>query len=358
MADSMEAFWGRLGAFADPVNQLADASCGCALNADLGADGSATIDATEAMSRVVSQYVALSKQGETLRQMMSVGVKIPCDVWSAYANARLDYMRKSQYLFDQLTAKDITVDQVVYSGGKPKVDPNDPSKVVTLQVQAPLRPPAFVGIDQQCPGVPVMAGASFAGALGWERTPISLGSVSSSTLVALGTAAGTGVLMLMSAGMPLGLAGYGAYKTVKKVAAIWQDYDASPSRILTAYTGCFQAAVSAGMTAADAAKSCSAVQTSAQAAAIERTKAQNPPDSGLGFWGWLGVGAGVFIVLSIGVRYLRGRMAGVASAARMIAPVGDALDFGRPRARRKRRAGSATNPILIGDLYLHPRGRQ
>jgi hypothetical protein len=349
MADSMEAFWGRLGTFADPVNQLAEASCGCALgdeasSFELGATG-ASIDASAALSKVVAQYVALSTQGETLRQLMAAGVKVPCDVWLAYANARQDYMTKSQYLFDQLAAKNVTVEQVIYSGGKPKLDPNDASRVATLQVQAPLRPPAFVGVNERCPDVPVMSGVNLQGAIGWEPTPLGGSSIPSSTLVALGTAAGTGVLMLMSAGMPLGLAAYGSYKTIKQIAAFWQDYDASPSRVLAAYTGCFQAEVKAGASTADAAKHCSLIQASATQARVAVAQAQGKPSSGMGFWGWLGIGAGAFILLTVGVKLLRGSI----RAAIPIPGVGES--FGR--SRRSRRGA----PILLGDLYLHPGGR-
>jgi hypothetical protein len=351
MADTLEAFYGHLGALADPVNQLADASCGCALGL---APGEATVDATLAVSKVLGQYAALSAQGETLRQMLVAGAKIPCDVWLAYANARQDYITKSQYVFDQLAAKGVTIEQVVYSGGKPKPDPSDPSKVMSLQVQAPLRPPAFVGIDQQCPGVPVMSGANFRGALGWERTPYQLGSVSSSLLMTLGTAAGTGVLMLMSAGMPIGLATYGSYKVMKTIAVVLQDYDASPSRILAAYTGCFQAAVKAGVSAVEAAKQCSAVQTAAEKSREAVAKAQ--ASGGLGFWGWLGVGTAVVILGSIVFRFVRGRVSlatRVARAAVADGALGRAT--GKPREQWASRPG---DPILLGDLYYQPRGRR
>ena len=338
----MEAFWGRLGAFADPVNRLADAACGCAL-----AGGEQTLDASEAASRVISQYAALSTQGETLRQMLAAGVKIPCEVWRAYATARQDYLTKSQPFFDQLAAKNVTLEQVVFSGGKPKPDPSDPNKFVTLRVQAPLRPPAFVGINKECPTVPVMYGANLQGDIGWEPVPILQGSVSSSVLTALGTAGATMLLLIAGNGTTLGLAGYGAYKTYKQVVVVLQDYDASPSRILAAYTACFQAAVKAGVAPTDAAKQCKDVQTSADAArvAVAQAKAK-PGESGIGFWAWIGIGAAVIVVGSIVIRVIRSR---VGAAARLLSPVGE---IGRAPRRSR-----GHEPILLGDLYFQPRGR-
>jgi hypothetical protein len=342
MADAMDAFWGRLGAFADPVNQLADASCGCSFGAS-----AQSVDATAAMSRIVSQYVALSVQGENLRQIMATGVQIPCDVWVAYATARKDYLTKSQAVFDQLSAKGITVEQVVYSQGKPRIDPTDPNKVVTLQVQAPLRPPAFVGITQQCPSAPVMSG--FSGALGWERTPIQLGSIPATALTAIGTAT-TAMLSLFISGTLVGLAGQSAYQTFKSVAVILQDYNSSPSRILAAYTACFQATVKAGVPAMTANKQCFGVQTSAQQARVTEAQAKAAAAaeaaSGLGFWGWLGVGAAVVIAGSILFGALRKRLAPMTA----LLPVGDAMPSLPAGSYSK-----PSDPILLGDLYYHPR---
>jgi len=331
MADTMDAFWNRLGA--------------CCLGAS-----TQSIDATLAMSRIVGQYVALSVQAENLRQIMAKGVQIPCDVWHAYAAARRDYLVKSQAVFDQLAAKGVTVEQVVYSGGKPKIDPTDPNKVVSVQVQAPLRPPAFVGISQQCPGVPVMSGTSLRGSLGWERTPILLSAVPASVVRALGTAT-MATLTLFAAGTPVGLAAQNAYQTYKSIAVILQDYDSSPSRILTAYTGCFQAAIKAGLSASDANKQCSAVQASAQQARVSEAQAKAAAAAaaagGLGFWGWLGVGAAVILVGSILIRYIRSRLA----------PVAALLPVGEPGSLPRGRYSKPGDPILLGDLYYHPRGQ-
>jgi hypothetical protein len=338
MAGSLEDFYARLGeSVGSPVIDV-----DYTVKDAAPAFGGASIDATAAMAKVVTQYVALSGQGETLRQMLTVGVKIPCEVWAAYASARQDYLTKSKYLFDQLAAKGVTVEQVVYSGGQPQLDPQNPTKVRTLQVAAPLRPPAFVGINQQCPSVPVMSGARFGGTIGWEPVPI-LNGVDSSTFAALGANAFQAAVFLVSGVTPLGLAGYGAYKTLKQVAAIWEDYDASASRILVAYTGCFQAAVKSGMSAADAARSCQAVQAAANTARVAVAQANASAANGLGFWGWLGVGAGVVILGSIVLKYVRGR---AGAAARLISPMGCPT------------APEALDGVALGELYFRPRRRR
>lgn len=340
--DTMAAFWGRLGAFADPVNQLADASCGCALG---GAAGS-TIDATEAMSKVVAQYVALSSQGEILRQMIAAGAQIPCAAWEAYASARQDYLAKSQPLFDQLAAKGITVEQVVFSGGQPVVDPVDSTKVKTLRVQAPLRPPAFVGINQQCPTVPNMSSASLRGAMGWEPLPVQLASAAKTILTAIGSLAAGATLVLLAGGLPMGVVGLGIYKTIKQIAVTWHDYDPSPSKTLSAFTACFQNAVKTGAAAADANKRC---------ASAPAVKVLTPPSSSWSTGTWIGIGAGV-ILLGLLWRALRGRAVESAPAT---AGAGAGTEIAPAYPDRARRwVARAGTPILLGDLYWHPRGRR
>ena len=296
------------------------------------------MDATQAMSRVLAQYVGLSVQGENLRQMMVAGAKIPCDVWTAYANARQDYMVKSQEVFDQLSAKGITVEQVIYSGGKPVVDPSNPTRIRTLQVQAPLRPPAFVGLNAQCPGLPLMAGGMH-GSMGWEPLPIGLGFLpvaAAGAAVAACTAATLGAcLILVGAGaVILGIAGYAGYKIMQQVAVAIREYESSPAKTVAAYTACYAGLVKGGMAPTDAGNRCSNSQASAQKYATDR----GAPAAGLGFWGWLGVGAGALIVGTIVFKFVRGR---VGAATRLIAPLpvggGIALDEFYPRPQRRRR---------------------
>lgn len=315
------------------------------------ADSGAATDATVAMARIVRQYVDLSTYGEKLRQMLVVGIKVPCEVWQAYATARQDYLNKSQAVFDQLAQKGITVEQVVYSAGRPKPDPNDPSKTFTVQVQAPLRPPAFAGLS--CPGLPLMSGASFRG--GWQPVPIEgntlmLGSVSNSAVAEVAGGLAAAVVVLMSGGTALGLAGYSAAKTYKLVSVFVEAFDASPIRILNAYTSCVESGTKAGLAPTDAANRCSSVQQTAQQYGLTKAQIQAEVDkaraAGLGFWGWLGVGAGVVILGSIVLRYMRSR-AGAAMRVLSPVPVGD---FDPPLP--------PLDGVPLGELYFRPRRRR
>jgi hypothetical protein len=269
--------------------------------------------------------------------MLVAGVKVPCEVWTAYASARQDYLNKSQPVFDQLAQKGITIEQVVYSGGQPRPDSSDPSKYMTVQIQAPLRPPAFLGLDSQCPGLPLMAG--FGGATaGWQPVPITLGAVEHSIIAGLAAAAAASAILLLSGGTLLGVAGYGAFKTYKQVSVMLDAFDTSPTRILAAYTTCVATYVKNGLAVTDAGNRCAAAQTSAQQYGIEKAKLAAEAAGGLGFWGWLGVGAGVLILGTIVVRYMRSRAGAV---TRLIAPVGG-YDDG----------------VALGELYFRPRGRR
>lgn len=327
--------------------QAPSSGCGCGLGA-ASLDVTSTMDATQAMSRVLARYVELSLQGESLRQLMVKGVQIPCSVWAAYAEARQDYMTKSQLVFDQLTKKDITVEQVIYSGGKPAVDPSNPSRVRTIQVQAPLRPPAFLGIDQQCPGVPMMYGHDLQGTEGWAPIPVELGflplALVGGAVAACAAATLGSCLILVGAGaVVLGIAGYAGYKIMQQVAVSVKAYASSPSKIVAAYTACFQSQVASGVSTAIAADRCSGVQKSAQ----EYAKAVLTSD-GWGFWTWAAVGGGVLIAGGLLALYLRNRVSSALGPARMLVP-----GMAGSRGRKSRRGGT---PMLLGDLYLHPRG--
>jgi hypothetical protein len=323
MADTLAEFYSRLGALADPAGASSSTET--------------STDAALVLSKIASQYVALSLQAEYLRQIMAGGTQIPCDVWSAYVAARQDYLAKSQAVFDQLGRKGVAAQQVLYSGGKPQLDPADATKYATIVVPAPLRPPAFVGITQQCPAVPSMSGAAV-GTFGWERTPVFQGAIDASTVLDLGDV--TSLLVLTnSTGIPLGLAGVNTYKTIKPVAVLWTDFDGTSSRALAAYTTCFRGVLQQpGATAADASKRCAVAQSTAASPAA----AAGSVGSKLGFWGWLGVIFGVALVGSVALRALR------RPAAPAIAGVP------APRSRYS----APSDPIFLGDLFLHPRGRK
>jgi hypothetical protein len=295
--------------------------------------GTPAQDATQAMSKITTQYVSLSTQAEQLRQVLAAGGKVPCEVWAAYAQARQDYLTKAQPVFDQLAQKGITVEQVIYSAGKPRVDPNDASKVLTVQVQAPLRPPAFMGLP--CPGLPNMAGA-----VGWQ--PVALGgSIANSTVAGLaGAVAGT-LILVASGGTLMGVAAYGGYKTYKQVAVVLDEFDASPTRILAAYTSCVASGAKAGLAPTDAANRCSSVQQTAQQYSTEQAKLRNEANAGLGFWGWLGVIVGVAVVGTVAFKMIGSR---AGAAVRLVSPVGGLEDV------------PGLEGVALGELYFRPHG--
>ena len=329
MVDSMDDFYNRLGNSAALGDEPIE-GCGCDVaGAELGAS-TASVDAALVLGKVVSQYVTLSAQGEALRQIVGAGVQVPCEVWTAYNSARQEYTEKSQALFAQLRAKTVTVEQVVYVGGRPKLDPSDASRVVTLRLKAPLLPPAFAGADQQCPGT---LNAGLRGSLGWESIPVQLAAVPSAALSALKTTSDPSTLLLLSRGVLLGLANYGSYKSIKQVAVLWTDY-ASLLQPVMAYTSCVQAALAANVVAKDVPKRCSA-----SGASLGESSTTLSP------WQWLGVGAAVLIV------------GGLLWRALNMASPAPPLSGPRRVSRRKRRAQVSADPILMGDLYLHPRGQ-
>jgi hypothetical protein len=270
---------------------------------------SRTQDATKTMQEILQRYAALSQQGEKLRQVLVAKGTVPCAVWGAYNEACLDYLKKSQAVFDQLTQKGIAVDQIVYSAGQPVADPNVSGAYKTLRVNAPLRPPAFGFTAASCPGIPTFQGIDLEGTAGWSPIPLELGSLPATMF----TAIGTGMIMVLTAGAaPIGAAAYGSYKTYQTVSVWIEDYFDPPVRILQAFTDCFVKSVQNGLSAERASAQCSAAQTSAQQYAKDKAAADS-----WGFWSWVGVGTAVLVVGGALALYLRGRIAGVAGIARM-----------------------------------------
>lgn len=350
MSDTMARFFGSLGAFAAPVQELArGADCGCGLGA------AETLDASDALARVLQQYATLSALGERLRQILVAGGQVPCPVWNAYNQACLDYLAKSQPVFDQLTQKGVVVDQVVYSAGKPVPDPKAAGHYKTLRVNAPLRPSGFGFTSTSCPGIANFQDSSAVG--GWVPVPIEMGSVSATTLSAMGTSA---VFLLSSlSGLAIGTVAYGAYKTYQQVSVWLESFADQSAGTVAAYTDCVERSVKSGLTAERASAACFGSQQSAQANTLEQLKAKLSAD-GWGFWTWVAIGGGVLVAGGLLAFWLRNRMSEALGPARLFVPGmadGFESDTNHPPVRlarsRKTRRGRA--PLLLGDLYLHPR---
>jgi hypothetical protein len=360
MADALDSFYNQIGSRGMPAPVVE--GCGCALGSTTTGT---TMDLCQATNRILVRYVELTVQGEYLRQMMAAWIAggsqaskaIPCTIWEAYATARQDYLTKSQEVLDQLAAKGLTIEQVIYSQGKPAVDPTDPSRVRTVRLTAPLRPPGFLSLP--CPGIAPMYGANLNG--GWEPTSVEFGVVPVAAAVAVAsvcTAATLGgcLVIIGAAGLIVGIVSYAGYKIMQQVAVVMREYQSSPAKTVAAYTACFAGLVKGGMPATDAATRCQGAQTAAQQYAKDRGAESA---GGLGFWGWIGIGAGVIIFGGIALRFIRARAGRMLAPARMLAPVAPApaMVAGLNGARRGKRRRKHAGPILLGDLYYQPKGR-
>lgn len=351
MSDQLEAFFGRLGGFADPVNQMAMAtspSCGCGANLGASAADYTTLDATVAVSKMLRKYTELSLMGNKLATILQGRGKIPCAVWQAYGQARQDYMMKATELLNALAKQDITIEQTVWSGGKPVMSATNPNEVKTVRIQAPLRPPAFAaGSYTTCPGVAQMYGVSLGGVednispLGLGFLPVALVA----PLIAVCTAATAGAcLALIAAGsIVVGIVGYTAYKSIQQVAVMVREYESSPSKTVASFTDCVTKLVASGYSQADAASRCGGSQSSAQTYAAERGK----EGEGWSSWTWaligLGVVVGGFVVWKL--------------TAPQRAPAIAGEDLDAPLALPPMKRDHADKGVLLGDLYFRPRSR-
>lgn len=196
---------------------------------------------------------------------------LPCSVISDYNKAVKEYLEVGNQIFAQLNAHKIVIEQVVYRDGKPALDPNDETKMLTKAVVAPLRPAIFVP-GPGCPDATRLDGAS---------TPLG---IAPAIVAAIPTALAAGRVIgiwLFRLGM--------AYLTVEaltKIVIIVRGYAADhvdPVVLAKAYTDCIEKAVAAGVPPLQAAAACGKQ--------VER-------NSGLGILGYVGlatllVGAGV-----------------------------------------------------------------
>ncbi len=303
MTDSLDAFWGQIGNALDS----SDGVCGCALGASAN-----TIDATLAVSRSLAQYAALVAQGTALQKITARKIEVPCAVWTAYANARQDYLIKTQEIFDQLAAKGITIERVLCSSsGVPKLDPGNPARVATARLLAPLRPPAFTGLTKQCPGVVDMAGAQIAG-LGWERVPIQLASVPLSAIKGMGVS--PNVLTLVGETSVVGFASPTQHQSVESAGILPRAFALAGLQTVSAFTTCFQ---NRGATP-DAGRRCAVPGGTTRS---------------LELLGLLGIGIiAVFMGGVIARAFQRAALAGPEHS-------------------------NPGDPIFLGDLYWQPRGR-
>jgi hypothetical protein len=213
-----------------------------ALKARLGAAAGAQTNASAAMDQLQQRYQQLSVWGAKLA---SLGTTVPCDVRTAYYLALKDYFTNGVDLFQQLTNQGATVQQVIYKNGQPVHDQFGDG--VTVTVTTPLMPP-FLPIDTRCPS---LAQQGLAGALG-------------RTLGHLGQAVGLwlAISRVATALWPLVVIIGGAVATkvvLDQLTVLVRGYNTSPDQQVSAFLGCVDRAVAAGISAPDAAKQCGGV---------------------------------------------------------------------------------------------------
>jgi hypothetical protein len=88
-------------------------------------------------------YRKLSVRGKKLMDIAkATGKPLPSSVLDAYDAASKEYLRFANQVFAVLNKKNITVEQVIYTQGKPAVDAK--GDVRKVKISAPLRPPVFI----------------------------------------------------------------------------------------------------------------------------------------------------------------------------------------------------------------------
>lgn len=213
-----------------------------ALRARLGAAAGSQTNASAAMDQLQQRYQQLSMWGAKLA---SLGTTVPCDVRTAYYLALKDYFTNGVDLFQQLTNQGATVQQVIYKNGQPVLDQYGDGVVVT--VTTPLMPP-FLPIDTRCPS---LAQQGLAGA----RVALGRG------LGQLGQVAGlwAAISRVATALWPLVVIIGGAVATkvvLDQLTVLVRGYNTTPDQQVSAFLGCVDKAVAAGISAGDAAKQC------------------------------------------------------------------------------------------------------
>jgi hypothetical protein len=305
------------------------AALGSCMACGLGDAAPKGMDATTAMGYVVKRYVELSIQGNKLAEILRTGVLVPCAVLEEYQASVKEYRDSAQEVFDQLTAKGISVQQVIYRNGVPEMDPADPNKVHTLVVQAPLVPPVFIP-NPRCPNVVRLSGAAPTLGNGIELGVLPFVAAGAAVAAACTAATlGTCLILIGIGAVIVGVVTYGIIKVVEQVAIMFRGYDPKPIDLTNAYTGCFDKLRNAGLSATDAAAQC--------------TNAKAPPSTGLGTWAWIGIGAtllGLGTIVGIYL-YRRGqRYLPVPAPVRALPPI--------PAAE------AAGSDVFLGGLYMRP----
>jgi len=178
----------------------------------------------DAALHLQARYASLSTYGQALASIFRSAGAVPPLVLGAYKRAVTDYLRFGKDLFDILDKKGISVEQVVYSQGKPVVDPHHPDRYRTLKINAPLRPPTFTGMSGELEGSDVGA------------APLLVG------------------LYIVGGIIFTSLAGYFTIKSLEQIRIIIQGPDYEPDRQVDAYLKSYKRLIESGMSPKEAAE--------------------------------------------------------------------------------------------------------
>ena len=122
----------------------------------------------QAAEHIQARYRALSVYANKISQIgIESGKPVPCSLLATYHAAVRDYLRFGKAFFDALDKKKIQVDQIIMTGGKPKLDAKGRPKA--LRISAPLRPPVFITNKDFCPSAALVAGEATVTVTGFTR---------------------------------------------------------------------------------------------------------------------------------------------------------------------------------------------
>jgi hypothetical protein len=199
----------------------------------------------QAAEHIQARYRALSTYANKISQIgIESGKPVPCSLLATYHAAVRDYLRFGTAFFNALDKKKIQVDQIIMTGGKPKLDAKGRPKA--LRISAPLRPPVFITNKDFCPSAALVAGEATVTVTSFTRPRRQPLSGDSRTLVGLGPLVIPVAMMVGTWAFRLG-AIYLSTVALEKLAAVIQGHppnynlDKQIEAGLTGYTNILKA---------------------------------------------------------------------------------------------------------------------
>jgi hypothetical protein len=196
----------------------------------------------DALRHVQARYASLSAYANKISETQRAAPKgstLRCDIIDTYHRAVNDHLSFGRKVFALIAANKMTVEQVVYSAGKPQIDAQ--GNVRTIRIDAPLRPPVFVLTTTECPGITRVAGAME------NRADAEMGLL---PLAAVAIYAVIGLVVV-------GVGGYVSIKVLEAIKAVFSSGpDYRPDQQVDAYVKCLDRSKAAGFSPEQALKGC------------------------------------------------------------------------------------------------------